>query len=188
MQAHYPELIMRLTQLVHDRIRESLRPGDLAIDATVGNGHDTRLLAELVGATGHVHGFDIQHEALLHTRQHLDQDLPGANVELHLAGHEAMARHLPGAMIGATAAIVFNLGYLPGGDKSVTTQAETTLAALKLAWETYLRPGGLLCILCYPGHPGGEEEARQVADWLDTLDTEVIQHASPGPVLHLANK
>ena len=176
---------MRLTELVHQHLHGLLKPGDLAIDATVGNGHDTVFLAQRIGATGHVHGFDIQHDALLHARQHLDKEAPGANVELHLAGHETMDRHLPGAMAASTAAIVFNLGYLPGADKSVTTRASTTLAALQLAWGTYLRPGGVLSVLCYPGHPGGQKEADAVEQWLADLGAKVTTTRSAGPVLHL---
>ena len=179
---------MRLTELVHDHLRNLLQPGDSAIDATVGNGHDTVWLAQQAGPTGHVHGFDIQHDALLHARQLLDQQAPGANVELHLAGHETMDLHLPAGMAGNTAAVVFNLGYLPGADKSVTTHAATTLAALRLAWGTYLRPGGLLCVLCYPGHPGGQEEAETVEQWLGGLGAEVATTRSPGPVLHLVSR
>ncbi|WP_346419965.1 methyltransferase domain-containing protein, partial [Listeria monocytogenes] len=47
----------------HDTLRKVVRPGDYVIDATCGNGHDTLLLAELVGINGHVLGFDIQQMA-----------------------------------------------------------------------------------------------------------------------------
>ena len=49
------------------------------------------------------------------------------------------------------------MGYLPRGDKEVTTQLPTTLAAVEAALEV-LAPGGLITILCYTGHPGGRDE------------------------------
>ena len=44
--------------------------------------------------------------------------------------------------------IVFNLGYLPGGDKQRATQTETTLAALQAALDK-LTIGGLLSVTMY---------------------------------------
>jgi len=66
--------------------------------------------------------------------------------------------------------ICFNFGYLPGGDKSVTTSKETTLAAVEAAFEV-LRPGGLLSMLCYTGHPGGKEEYEAVREAVADLPT-----------------
>ena len=41
-------------------LRQVVQPGDTVIDATMGNGHDTAMLAELVGESGHVIAFDVQ--------------------------------------------------------------------------------------------------------------------------------
>ena len=179
---------MRLTEQVHANLRERLRSGDFAIDATVGNGHDTVLLAELVEPRGNIHGFDIQQEALLNTRQLLELETPEAEVVLHLAGHETMDLHLPPEFLGNTTAVVFNLGYLPGSDKSRATKMETSLSALKLSWEKYLRSGGILSVLCYPDHPGGKEETEAVAEWFERLEVDFERHPTTGPVLFLVTK
>jgi predicted methyltransferase len=181
--------IMRLTELTHTAISKVLQPGELAIDATIGNGHDTSFLARITGPNGEVHGFDIQADALAKTRQLLEDENLEGNVTLHQAGHENMDRHLPPETRGNVTAIIFNLGYLPGGDKSCITRKESTLKALHLAFNNYLRPGRILSILCYPGHPGGDEESQAVGHWLSTLSGASVEtHASEGPILHLVRK
>ena len=82
------------------------------------------------------------------------------------ADHAAMADHLPPECRGQIAAVMFNLGYLPGGDKSRITTARSTLAALNTALE-FLAPEGVLTVVVYPGHPGGSEEAQAVHEWLE---------------------
>jgi len=153
------------TQLSHLLLRQYLRPGDRAVDATCGNGHDTLLLAGLVGPTGRVWGFDIQEEAIHHTRLKLEGAGKADGVELILAGHESMADHVSGQV----RAIVFNLGYRPGGDHSIITRPDTTLAALGQALSLLL-PSGILAITVYPGHQGGDSEEGAVSHWCSCLD------------------
>ena len=180
---------MRLTEFNHTVIRKGLQSGELAIDATIGNGHDTIFLAGVTRPSGKVYGFDIQADALAKTQQFLEVENLADNVTLHKAGHENMDRHLPPEARDNVTAIIFNLGYLPGGDKSCITRKESTLKALHLAFNNYLRPGGILSILCYPGHPGGDEESKAVEHWLSTLSGGTVEtHASEGPILHLVRK
>lgn len=132
--------------------------GDTVVDATVGNGHDTLYLAKLVGPTGRVVGFDVQAAAILATRQRLEA--AGQTAELHEESHAALPDHVgPGL-----AAAMFNLGYLPGANKAVTTRREETLPALAAALAL-LRPGGGITVVCYPGHAGGDAEADAVNAW-----------------------
>ncbi|MDR2513049.1 MAG: methyltransferase domain-containing protein [Puniceicoccales bacterium] len=154
-----------LTQTAHTTARTILHEGDLAIDATAGNGHDTTFLANAVGQTGHVYAFDIQPAALAATRQRLENSNLAARTTLVLASHEQMPSHLPPPWKGNIATIFFNLGYLPGSDRLLITTASTTLPALTAA-TTLLKIGGLLSILVYPHHPGGKEEATAVLRWL----------------------
>ncbi len=175
-----------LTVLAHARLAQMLAPGDIAIDATAGNGHDTLFLARQVGPAGRVHAFDIQARALAATRERLAAASLTGRVTLYQAGHEQMRERLPPGLDGQVAAVTFNLGYLPGGDHALVTRPDTTLAALDQA-VTLLRPGGLLSVLVYRGHAGGQEEAEAVAGWLQGQSgLNIERHESPGPVAWLA--
>ena len=138
-----------------------LGQGDAAIDATVGNGHDTEFLARCVGPKGHVFGFDIQQKALARARSLLDQNSLTDRVRLLCANHAKMADHLPKEIKGEVQAIMFNLGYLPGGDKSLITNPADTIEALNAAHEL-LKPAGILTILSYRGHPEAERNVPQL--------------------------
>jgi tRNA A58 N-methylase Trm61 len=143
----------------HRALREVIQPGDAVIDATAGNGHDTCCLAEAVGSKGQVYAFDIQRAALDAARERLRDQGLDERVTWNLAGHEFMSTHLPGHLRGKIRAITFNLGYLPGGDHSLTTRVPTTLAALEEAIRL-LAPGGLITLMIYHGHPEGVEEKK----------------------------
>lgn len=158
--------IERPTQRAHRELAAVLREGDLAIDATAGNGHDTLFLTRQVGASGKVIAFDIQEEAIRSTRARLEAEGVGDRVTLFQESHAKLREHV---VPGAAAAVMFNLGYLPGGDVSRITEREETLEALGQALEV-LRSGGLLSIVCYPGHPGGDEESAAVVSWAGALD------------------
>ena len=149
-----------LTEQAHAIIRQVVRPGDVAIDATAGNGHDTRFLAELVGQTGHVFAIDLQQEALQRTAA-LIGEAELARVQLVLRDHAELKTIIPNEHHGHVAAAMFNLGYLPGGDRSLVTQTDSTLEAIRAALEI-IRPTGVLTILVYPGHWGGGSEAAAV--------------------------
>lgn len=172
-----------LTKLVHRYLARRLNPGDLVVDATIGNGHDTCFLSEIVGPYGRVIGFDIQPEALARTRQRLDSHGLGQTVKLHQQGHENLLERLGAQDIGRIAAVVFNLGYLPQGDKTLKTQPQTTCAAIAAAWRA-LRPGGLISLLVYVGHAGGSEELAAVESCLHSLADlggYILRRSGPTP-------
>ncbi len=142
-------------------LRGTIREGDLVIDATAGNGHDTVFLAECVGPQGRVLAYDIQESAIRFARMRVSAaDLAG-RVEFHSCSHGEMAEHAPAESVSA---VMFNLGYLPGEDHRVTTEARETLRAMEAA-AALLMPGGVLSVVCYPGHAIGAEEAGQVEAW-----------------------
>lgn len=146
----------------HRVMEERVQAGSWVVDATVGNGHDTLFLAKLVGPSGLVFGFDIQEQALEMARQRLD----GAGVEearctLMCTSHEFLTDNLPPEWRGRVQAVMFNLGYLPGADKTVITQTGPTLRAIRSALD-WLVVGGVMTVVVYPGHAGGDEEAEAV--------------------------
>lgn len=154
----------------HHLVSEILGPGDNAIDATAGNGHDTLFLLNHVGETGRVYSFDIQQEAIDSTHERLtDSRLNFNGVTLINSSHAEMDRHIPKECLGSVKVIMFNFGYLPGGDHSITTKGETSRQAVTQALGL-LQIGGRMVLTFYTGHPGGEEEAQQVTELLETLD------------------
>ncbi|MGI6307975.1 MAG: tRNA (mnm(5)s(2)U34)-methyltransferase [Dethiobacteria bacterium] len=139
--------------------------GDLAVDATAGNGHDTLFLARLVGANGRVISFDKQKKAIENTYRRLKAENMLPRVDLIQDGHEHMANYIHSPV----AAVMFNLGYLPGGDHTLITRPQTTLDALGASlWK--LRPGGVITIVCYTGHEGGKEEKAALLTFLQGLE------------------
>lgn len=155
---------MRLTEVTQTWLAEILKEGDAAVDATLGNGFDALFLAQHIGATGQLFGFDVQKQAIQQTRQLLKGE-PCAKT-FFLKGHEEMMVYLPPEMLGRVNAIMFNLGWLPNSDKSIITKPTTTITALQQSLD-YLAVGGRLSVLVYPGHQGGEQEAKQVIMWLE---------------------
>lgn len=131
--------------------------GDWIIDATCGRGRDTLKLAYLLSPKGSLIGIDIQIEALRETKRLLQDSLTAEQLErVHL--FQQSHAHFPSiAHEKPIALIVYNLGYLPQGDKSLTTMTESTLQSIGQAMEL-IRPGGLISITCYPGHVEGKIE------------------------------
>jgi predicted methyltransferase len=149
--------------LSHLVMRRFVRRGDYVVDATCGNGYDTLLLAELVGSDGRVWAFDIQQKALDATAVRLAEAGMSASVELVHSGHETMAIQCAGPV----SAVVFNLGYLPGGDRTIVTRPDSTLISLEQSLGL-LEPGGVVIITLYPGHEGGQQEST-------ALETRLVQ-------------
>ncbi len=165
---------LSLVQRAHAALTQIIQSGDFVIDATVGNGHDTLFLAQCVGENGKVYGFDIQQAALDEAYCRLDDAGLSQRVSLYHVGHEAMAIVLPESLRGRVKAVMFNLGYLPRGDKQRTTEISTTLAALEQSREM-LMPGAAISVLAYTGHPGGREEAEAVKAWAARLAVDYFE-------------
>ncbi|MBK1879395.1 FAD-dependent oxidoreductase [Pelagicoccus mobilis] len=159
------------TEVAKAEVLKHLSNGDLVIDATAGNGHDTQWLAESVTSEGHVFAFDIQTQALETTRQRLEKHQLDSRVTLYHAGHENLLETIPSEFHGNISSIVFNLGFLPGGDPTLITKSDTTIQALKASLQL-LKPGGLLSITLYPTHSGAQEEVELVLSWFNDLFPE----------------
>ena len=152
---------MRLTEKVHHILTNHLQEGDHTIDATAGNGYDTLFLAKQVGSSGKVIAIDIQGCAIQSTQEKLESAGLIDRVRLVTEDHALALRKLIEANQNKVAAITFNLGYLPGSDKSIQTRAESTDEALSASIQL-LTTGGYLCVTAYRGHSGGTSEAEAV--------------------------
>lgn len=182
----------RPTALVQDILARLIESGDRVIDATAGNGHDTVFLAGCVGETGEVLAFDVQQVALESAAARVADVGFSGRVRFILGSHDTMAEH---ANPLSVAAVMFNLGYLPGEDHALTTETKATLVALDAA-DTLLRGGGALAVICYPGHPAGALEAHAVEAWMEQRAADgwrvarygAVGTRRPAPFLLLARK
>lgn len=157
-----------LTHRVHRALAGHLRHGDIALDATCGNGHDTALLAQIVGSSGQVHAFDLQQEAIAQTHARLTMLGLLAPVRFHCADHARLSALLPAGLQGRLRVAVFNLGYRPGSDHHIVTAPTTTLAALNACTDLLSRDGAI-SVVAYSGHPGGAVETDAVTHWSAAL-------------------
>ena len=170
----------------HELWTSHVKPGDIVVDATCGNGHDSMFLAKLALTphSGKLYSIDIQEQAIETAKhniakdEHLKRYLLDNRIQLVCGSHETF----PIEMFPETVSLIcYNLGYLPGKKRTnspETTQTfewneitnqRTTLTSLKCA-VPLLKEGGLLSVVAYPGHAGGEEEMQCVQEFLSALD------------------
>ncbi|WP_100405167.1 class I SAM-dependent methyltransferase [Bacillus solitudinis] len=153
-------------------LEEVLEPGDIAIDCTAGNGHDSVFLAKLVPA-GHVYSFDIQIEAIENTRTRLEEHDLSHRVTLIHEGHETVKQHIPVSDYSKVHAAIFNLGYLPGGDKTIVTEPSSTIQAID-SLLTFMPRGGTIVLVIYHGHEKGKIEKEYVEAYTESLDQQHV--------------
>lgn len=154
----------RVLQFAQTLLKDTITEGEIAVDATAGNGHDTLFLAQLVGDDGFVYAFDVQKQAVDATLHRLlDHALEHRALVMH-TGHENIAKHITKPVAGA----IFNLGYLPGGDHTIVTQSNTTVTAIDSLLKL-LKVGGMIVLVVYHGHEGGKEERDEVIRFVSDL-------------------
>lgn len=149
-----------ITQRGHEILKDYIQEGDVVVDCTAGHGGDTLFLTEWAGENGTVHAFEIQDVAIRELREKF-AGMP--QVQIHPVSNVAIANYVFQATV-----IMYNLGYLPGGNKEITTRAQDTIRSLEAACGILL-PGGIISVVTYPGHPEGKEEAEAVKEFLQTL-------------------
>lgn len=152
----------------HSILKNHIQDGATVIDATVGNGNDFIFLMKQVGSSGKVIGFDIQQSAVDKTREKVQSISTSTQTQILLDSHENLLNYVEKNFISA---IVFNLGYLPKGDKSIITKPTSTISAIEAGLKA-LEPRGLMTIMIYHGHEGGAEERHEVETYLSKLDQQ----------------
>lgn len=143
-------------------IKEAVKAGDTVVDATVGNGNDTLKLSNAVGAEGLVYGFDIQRKAI---ESALTKEYKYKNVIFLNESHSDMDKFVKEEV----SAVIFNLGYLPGGDHNISTKCETTLPAIEKSLEL-IKPGGVVITVIYRGGDSGFSESESVVEYMKRID------------------
>lgn len=141
-----------------------LRSGDIAVDCTMGNGHDTAFLCQLVGEKGKIYAFDIQEGAASTTKKKLQELNFLERVEIILDGHQNVDKYIKEKV----RLVIFNLGYLPGGNHEITTKKETTIEALQKCLGI-LGPNGIILCVIYTGHENGKREKEALENLTSKL-------------------
>ena len=154
-------------ELSHEYIERTVCAGDIVIDATAGNGNDTLFLAKLVGKDGFVYAFDIQEKAVKNTIKKLQDNGYSENCKVILDGHQNMKNHVKTSV----KAVMFNFGYLPGGDHNIFTVAPTSIAAINAAMEL-ISDDGIITLAIYYGGDSGFEEKDALIEFLRTIDNK----------------
>jgi len=173
MSRQYP-LYQSHIDLAHQHLESIIKPGDTVIDATCGNGHDTLVLAKLAltSDSGKIFAIDRQADAIESTKQLLTKQLSRAvinRIEFSQRCHSTFPEHLTPRSVNV---FQYNLGYLPGGNKAITTTVETTLQSIRNAMQL-LQAGGLILITCYPGHAEGMREEEAIIKLCSSFDPKI---------------
>jgi SAM-dependent methyltransferase len=143
-----------INHVVHEWLSDIIKPNDIIVDATCGQGYDTRFCLEL---NAKVISFDIQKQAIQWA-----QDLIGDHPHVRFIhdSHEFIDQY-----VSTFDGIIFNLGYLPNSNKNIITHPKSTLKAFEHAFHL-LSSNGWLCVTFYQGHDGGMDETTQGIEWL----------------------
>ncbi len=163
--------IYRVAQLAQELLYNRINAGDLVMDATMGNGYDTLFLWKRVQPTGKVIAFDVQQHAIYQTKKVLinngwkEQD---PTVELILDSHSHFAKYAYKPL----KAVMFNLGYLPGSDKEVSTSWPGIKCVLDQLVHHYLEVGGYISIVSYSGHEEGKTEQTELLTYVRNLTSK----------------
>ena len=174
--------LTKITDINKIYLENILQEGDIVVDATMGNGYDTKYLAEKVGENGFVYAFDVQEEAIKSTAKKLEKENLSDRVKLILDGHENMDKYVDKEV----ACVLFNLGYLPRAKHQIITQPETTIKAIQHSLRL-LKPHGIISIAIYTGHPGGMEEKNTIYDFVKNLDQSEFNVLESGFINQINN-
>lgn len=180
-----------ITDTVQNIVKEYITDNDIVIDATMGNGNDTMFLADQVGENGNVYAFDIQKKAIETTKDKLNERNLLNRVTLIEDSHENIKKYVEKPIQVA----MFNLGYLPTGNKEIITRPKSTLKAIASILDL-LKSNGIISIISYYGHEGGLLEKNTVCEYLGKLSNKEYDVISIGyenrkknaPIIYLVRK
>lgn len=162
-----------INTLCHKLLKPHLNDKSIVVDATAGGGNDTLFLCQ---NANFIYAFDIQKQAMIRTINRLfNYD----NYKFILDSHINIRNYLNHADL-----IMFNFGYLPNSDSSLTSTSDTSLLAIKESLKL-LNSGGILSICLYPGHSEGAIEAKVIIPYICSLPYhyQMMQNKKDGPIL-----
>ena len=149
-------------------ITEIVDKNSICVDATCGNGYDTLFLAQ--SACKKVFAFDIQEKAITNTKKILQENSLLEKCTVILDSHENFNNYIQEKIM----CVVFNLGYLPNANHTITTKKDATLSAI-LKFLDFLEVGGRIIITVYPGHNEGMAEKKLLLEKLSLLNQKQVE-------------
>lgn len=145
-----------ISELSHNIINNYLKNKNVAIDGTLGNGYDTDFLSLNFNK---VYSFDVQEQACI---KYSDKNKD--NVTVICDSHHKFNNYINENVD----CIMYNLGFLPGTSKEITTKHNTSLESIKTGLEI-LNPGGIMTICIYIGHDEGKKEQSCILNFLEKI-------------------
>ena len=152
--------------LSHQFMAAHIREGAFCIDATAGKGRDTLFLCRLVGESGRVLALDIQTDAVAQTTALLTAEGVADRAQVVRDCHSRLSEYAAPCSVDG---IMFNFGWLPGGDHNTFSHADTSVAAVRAALDL-LKVGGVMTLCLYYGRQNGTAERDAILDFLPTID------------------
>lgn len=159
------QLISNAVNYVKENVKKIIKEDSIVVDATIGNGYDTLFLRKQLSNEGFLYGFDIQKKAIEVTKDRLIKNACYNGVKLIHDGHENFKKYIETPVD----IILYNLGYLPKGDKDITTESKKTLESVKEGMSL-LKSAGVIFITVYPGHLPGALELKVLSDYFKTIN------------------
>ena len=182
---------MRLVKHAQEFISDHITEGSIVLDLTSGNGHDSLYLAKKVGEQGKLYAIDIQKKAIQATKELLSAENCLGQTRFILSCHTKFPDNIPRKVKGKANAIMLNLGYLPKGDHQITTKPETTIETISYAYD-WLDPEGVMTIIAYRGHSGGQREnlavSKLISDQKWYCEVELGNEKDTSPILYMIRK
>ncbi|WP_407271942.1 class I SAM-dependent methyltransferase [Radiobacillus sp. PE A8.2] len=161
-------MLKRVLAYAHELLQLSVVPGETVIDGTCGNGNDTIFLSKIVGEDGRVLAFDIQQQAVESTTNRMHAEAI-TNVDVFQEDHQYIEKYITPALEGKIGGAIFNLGYLPRSEKTIITKPDSTIKAVDRIAAS-LKTCGIIVLVVYYGHPGGELEKEAILEHLHEYD------------------
>lgn len=148
--------------LIENRVENNIR----ACDMTAGNGKDSKFILDNKNPKI-LYAFDIQKLSQERCEKLIGQR---ENFKFILDDHKNIEKYIEEKID----LFIYNLGFLPKGDKSITTNYKSVIESLKSCLNL-LNENGLILITFYPGHEEGKNEEKYVGEFLKNLDQKTFQ-------------
>lgn len=153
-------MIEKTTDLVKEILKKEENI-NIVVDMTAGNGYDSKFILENLSPKI-LYAFDIQKEAQENTQKLLGHR---DDFKFILDSHANIDKYIKEKIDLA----IYNLGYLPRGNKNITTKASSTIESLEKLLSM-INKNGKVIITVYPGHEEGLLESKRLSVYLEKLD------------------